>query len=172
MRDREPACAEPAAAGREAAPAGRGAAIAYAFINRRERTVSEVRERLARAEVSEAEAESVLDELISFGYLDDARYARLYAQDRQALDSWGRERIARALAQRGVAGELIEAALAAAGADDAAERARAVGLLDERFPTGPREQRDRERAYGLLVRRGYDSEAAADAVREWRRRAR
>jgi regulatory protein len=130
-----------------------------------------VRSRLARAQVSEAEAELVLAELIGLGYLDDARYARLFAQDRQTLDRWGHQRIARALAQRGIARELIAQALTAVGADEAgAERDRGVLLLEERLPAAARGQRDRERAFGLLVRRGYDSETAADAVREWQRR--
>lgn len=149
------------------APAGRGAAIAYAFINRRERTVSEVRERLARAELPDAEVESVMAELISLGYLDDARYARLFAQDRRALDSWGRERIARTLRERGVERELIDAALLSVEAAGGDESERAAGLLEDRFPKGPREPRDRERAFGLLLRKGYGSETAADAVRRW-----
>ncbi len=149
------------------APAGRGAAIAYAFINRRERTVSEVRERLARAELPDAEVESVMAELISLGYLDDARYARLFAQDRRALDSWGRERIARTLRERGVERELIDAALLSSNAAGGDELERAAGLLEDRFPKGPREPRDRERAFGVLLRKGYGSETAADAVRQW-----
>ena len=165
--------------------AGRGFQVAYAYVNRRERTVAEVRSRLEKAEIAPDGIEVVLAELLEFGYLDDARYARMFTQDKRALEAWGNDRIARVLCERGVDGELVEAALAepggaavdeaadvdaAADADDG-EFARAVALLIRRFPGGPSEGRDRERAFGVLARKGYESEMAADAVREWTRRA-
>jgi regulatory protein len=159
---------------------GRGFGVAYAYLNRRERTESEVRARLERAEVHADEIEVVIAELLQFGYLDDARYARVFTQDKRTLEAWGNERIARSLRERGVQRELIEAALAESGGDDlivgdvgsgpASELERAVALLAQRFPSGPGEHRDRERAFGVLARKGYESETAADAVREWARR--
>lgn len=172
--------------------AGRGFQVAYAYLNRRERTVAEVRSRLEKAEIAPDEIEVVLAELLEFGYLDDGRYAQVFTQDKRTLDAWGNERIARVLRERGVDRELAEAALAepsgatsavagggaVAGADGRdwddsvdGELARAVALLVRRFPVGPAEGRDRERAFGVLARKGYESETAADAVREWARRA-
>ncbi len=171
--------AEPQAAG-----TGKGIGIAYAFLNRRERTVAEVRGRLERADVGPEEIDAVIGELVEFGYLDDARYARVFTQDKRTLDAWGGERIARALRERGVERDLIEAALAGDAAPDpwgaadpladgscaGSELDRAVALLTRRFPAGALAQRDRERAFGVLARKGYESETAADAVREWARR--
>jgi regulatory protein len=163
-------------------PSGRGFGVALAYLNRRERTVAEVRARLERAEVPEDEIDAVITELLEFGYLDDARYARVFTQDKRTLEAWGNERIDRALRERGVERELIEMALAEApegdgfGVDGATvpevdgELERAVALLRQRFPSGPAVQRDRERAFGVLARKGYESETAADAVREWARR--
>jgi regulatory protein len=155
--------------------------VAYRYINRRERSVAEVRARLERSEIPEAEIDAAIEELTQFGYLDDARYAAVFTQDKRNLESWGNDRIARALRERGVSRDLIEAALAESGAgreDDAyadggagGEFGRAVALLAQRFPAGPGEQRDRERAFGVLARKGYDSELAADAVRAWARGA-
>jgi regulatory protein len=157
-----------------ASDAGRGFQVAYAYLNRRERTVAEVRSRLEKAEIAPDEIEVVLAELLEFGYLDDERYARIFTQDKRALEAWGNERIARVLGERGVDRELVEAALsdppASAGASDG-DLGRAVALLARRFPAGPAEHRDRERAFGVLARKGYESETAADAVREWARRA-
>jgi regulatory protein len=157
---------------------GRGFGVAYAYLNRRERTVAEVRARLARAEVHGEEIDAVIAELLEFGYLDDARYALMFTQDKRTLEAWGNERIARSLRERGVERELIEAALAesvgeryAGDAELESELDRAVALLGQRFPAGPADRRDRERAFGVLARRGYESETAADAVREWARRA-
>jgi regulatory protein len=41
-------------------------------------------------------------ELIDQRYLDDARYAEQFADDRRRLDGWGSERIARKLGSLGV----------------------------------------------------------------------
>ncbi len=149
----------------------RALALAYRFLNRRERTVAEVRARLAREpDISQQAAQAVIAELVGYGYLDDARYARVFAQDRRTLDSWGTERIARTLRERGVAAELVAQALSDAGADgQPGELELAVALLRARFPSGPSQPRDRERAFGVLMRKGYESEVSADAVRSWAR---
>lgn len=162
-----------AADGGPAAGTGRGYAVAYAYLNRRERTVAEVRARLERAEVRADEIDVVIAELLELGYLDDARYARVFTEDKRALEAWGSERIARALRERGVERELIQSALAEVREPDAggSELERAVELLALRFPAGPGDPRDRQRAFGVLARKGYESETAADAVREWARRA-
>ena len=150
-------------------------ALAYAFLNRRERTVAEVRARLERAECPEAEIAAAIDELLEMGYLDDARYARLFVEDKRHLASWGNERIERGLLEHGVEREVIAAALAEAdaaaggGGGPTSELERAAALLSRRFPVPSDEPRERERAFGMLVRKGYDSELAADAVRAWRR---
>lgn len=141
--------------------------IAYTYLNRRERTVAELRARLLKAEVPEAESEQVVAELLEFGYLNDARYAQLFTEDKRALEGWGSTRIARALRDRGIERELIEAALAADADDSGGELQRAVDLLAQRFPAAPTDRRERERAYAMLVRKGYDGELAADALRAW-----
>jgi regulatory protein len=159
---------------------GRALALAYRFINRRERTVAEVRSRLGLGELPEDEIEDAINELVEFGYLDDGRYARVFVQDRRTLDAWGNERIARVLRERGVDRALIDEALrqedgvgwnAEGESTSTTELDRAVVLLSQRFPTGPTDPRDRERAFGVLIRKGYETETASDAVREWARQA-
>jgi regulatory protein len=147
--------------------------VAYVYLNKRERTVGEVRSRLEKVvekeDCTQKEADAAVEELLELGYLDDARYARLFVEDKRNLESWGTERIQRALAERGVERDVISAALSAAatGADES-ELDRAVELLRRRFPEPAVEDaRGRERAFGMLVRKGYDSELAGDAVRCW-----
>jgi len=157
-------------------PSGKGFGVAYAYLNRRERTEAEVRARLERGEIDDAEIELVIAELLELGYLDDVRYARVFTEDKRSLEAWGDERIARSLREHGVERGLIEAALAedegqsAFGVGVDGELDRAIAFLSRRFPAGPAEPRDRERAFGVLARKGYESETASDAVREWARR--
>ncbi len=141
-------------------------AIAYAYLNRRERTVAEVRARLAKAECGVEEADAAIAELLEFGNLDDARYARVFIEDKRNLESWGTERIQRGLLARGVDREVVAAELTAATDAQGSDLDRALELLRRR-PAPSDDPRERERAFGMLVRKGYDSEVAGDAVRAW-----
>jgi regulatory protein len=112
--------------------------------------------------VDEEERAAVIARLVTDGLVDDERFARRYAEDKRELAGWGPERIREALLARGVAADLVEAALE--GEDEAEQVRRAVAMLGER---GLRCDSDpeRERALRLLVRRGYALELAYEAVR-------
>jgi regulatory protein len=108
-------------------------------------------------------ADQVVCELIELGYLDDARYAQRFAEDRRRLDGWGSDRIARRLRELGVDREHVEAALAAQDPEEELEAA--LALLRRRCPQPPATRAERDRALGILVRRGYAPELAFDALR-------
>jgi regulatory protein len=137
--------------------------LAYRAVARRDRTVAELRTWLERRRVEPEAIEAAVDELCAAGFLDDARYAVRFAQDKRELEQWGSARIARELARRGVAAEFIDAALC--DRTHEAELETAVMLLQQRFPTPPTDDRGRNRAWQLLVRRGYPAELAYAAVR-------
>jgi regulatory protein len=136
--------------------------IACSYLNRRDRTMVEVRRHLERAGVGEATVDETVRTLTEQGYLDDARFARLFAEDKRELEQWGSERIERGLHSRGVDRELVRAALAGITAEG--ELDRALSLLRTRFPSAPENRRDRDRALGVLLRKGYGSELALDAL--------
>jgi regulatory protein len=137
--------------------------LALRALSYKERTESELRTWLAEREVTEAEIEDVIALLVEAGAIDDAGFARRYAEDKRNLAGWGPDRISRALDGRGVAREHIEAALG--GDDEDAQLERAIGLLGDRG-LACQSERERERALGLLVRRGYPLELAYEAVRK------
>jgi regulatory protein len=150
----------------------RGLELSFAFLNRRERTVDELRRQLERKGVGAETAEACLRELQTRGYVDDARYALMFVHDKRELEGWGSERIRRGLADRGLGRDLIETALAqheAEWAPGETELDRALALLRRRFPTPPRERRERDRALGALIRKGFESELAVDALSTYAR---
>jgi regulatory protein len=143
--------------------------LAYRYLGHRDRTVAEVRARLEAKDVEPPLVDEAVEELSRQGYLDDARYARRFVEDRRTIDAWGAERIERRLLAVGVDPVLIASALQERGAGDELEAA--VAVLRRRFPRAPSDDRDRERALGVLVRKGYDLELAYDAVRAFERDA-
>lgn len=140
----------------------RGLDRAYRALAYKERTVAEMRELLAAADLDAAAAESVLAELIEIRTLDDAEFARRYTEDKRTFSSWGNERIRETLQARGLDRLVVEEALAVD--DGGGEIERALSLLEGRRYDLTLE-RDRGRALGLLMRRGYESEVAYDAIR-------
>jgi len=136
--------------------------LAYRHLGRRERTEAEIRAHLEAKGVEAPVLEQTLTELREQGYVDDARFARLFTHDKRELERWGSDRIRRALATRGVGRELIDAALRADESEGELERA--VALLRRRFPVPPGDLRQRERALGVLLRKGYDTELALEAL--------
>lgn len=141
-------------------------AIAYRHLNRRACTEAEMRARLERAEVDASDVEQAIPTLVEQGYLDDARFARLFAQDKRELEQWGGDRIRQALLRRGVPAELVEDALRMQPDEGESETEieRAISVLRRRFPSPVGDRRERERALGVLLRKGYDSDLALDAI--------
>jgi regulatory protein len=141
--------------------------MALKALERKERTVAEMGSWLRARGVGSAEADDVVDRLVSSGVLDDARYARRYAEDKRELRRWGSERIRAALLDRGIDPADADAALADSGQEQEVERA--VELLRDRHVGSLEDALQRQRALGALVRRGYDSEVAYEAIRRVRR---
>src|SRR5215212_11333606 len=132
-------------------------------LNARERTEQELRAFLERRQAEPDVIDDVVAAIAAEGLIDDAGYARRFAEDRRLLDRWGNERIARDLERRGIERDLVDQALAGHGRDD--ELAVAIELLDRRFPQPFDGDRERDKAWRMLVRRGYEPELAYSAVR-------
>ncbi len=137
----------------------------FRYLAHRDRTVAEVRANLERRGAGEAVIDAAVEELVRLGYLDDARFAQRFAEDQRRLADWGSDRIARKLASLGVAADLIDAALNARSHEDELEAA--VAVLQRRVPTPPQTVRERDRALGMLLRKGFDLELARDALRRF-----
>lgn len=139
----------------------------FRYLGHRDRTVAEVRRHLERKRIEPGGIEAALAELRRLGYLDDARFVQRFAEDRRRLDGWGTDRIERRLVALGIEPALIATGLAGDTGHD--ERAAAIELLKRRLPGPPATDRERERALGLLARRGYDLDLAYEAVRAFER---
>ena len=144
--------------------------LAYKAVARRDLTVAELRARLERKHLPREAIDDAVAELEDTGFLDDARYAMQFAEDKRELDQWGTERISRDLRRRGIAPHHLDAAPSTHSRDS--ELRTALLLLEQRYPGPPEDDRERDRAWQMLVRRGYSHEIGYDAIRAWERAAR
>ena len=134
----------------------RALALAYRYLNRRDRTVSEMQRHLQARGCGVEETEAAIESLAEHGYLDDVRYARLFAEDKRDLEQWGSERIQRMLLERGIDRDLVEQAsrLRRPRGRNQSGGARCCSAASHCRPVIARE---RERALGVLLRKGYET---------------
>jgi len=184
-----------AAALRAAASAEQALSDAIRLLGHRARSRHELRERLLRKGHAATTVAVVLERLAGDGLLDDAAFARAYVADKRHLNGWGEERIRRGLRELGVAADVAEAALvqarsrnaidaqgqsydAAAGVAQGAdatevgdatddELGRALAVLARRKREGAPPDVVRRRALAALRRRGFGSDVAWRALRQW-----
>lgn len=86
----------------------------------------------------------------------------MFAEDKRLIERWGNERIARELHRRGIGAELIDAVTAEQDRDG--ELRAALELLEHKVAS-PQSDRERDKAWRMLVRKGYEPELAYEAVR-------
>jgi regulatory protein len=141
--------------------------LSFTYLGHRDRTAAEIRRYLERKRVEPAAIDGAIAELERMEYVDDARFARRFAEDRRRLDGWGADRIERRLLALGVEPAVAGEALATGDAHD--ELAAALEVLRAKVRRPPRTDRERDRALGVLARRGYELELAYDAVRAFER---
>lgn len=139
---------------------------AVAMLARRPRSEREVRQRLARRRYEPALVDETIGKLHEAGLLDDAAYARSWAESRDRTSLRGRRLIARELRAHGVAAGVASAAVAGVSDENAAYRV-AAGRL--RALAGLDYATFRARLGGLLQRRGFGWEICKTTVeRCWR----
>ena len=124
--------------------------LGYAHLAKRDRTVREAQRHLEAKGIDDETAAAAVAELLEQRYLDDERYARLFAQDRRNLDGWGSERIERRLREFGVPADVIALALGAGSGHD--ELTAAVAVLAQRLAAPPADERERTKALGQIGR--------------------
>lgn len=131
-----------------------------------EQAPGDIRDKLAKWGLTAVEARQVLDQLISQGFIDEARYARAFVNDRFNFNGWGRVKIAHQLRLKGISGELIGEAVNAI--DEENYRQRLIELLRAKWRTV--KGRETRAAWAAMMRfaasRGFEADIAADCVKQ------
>jgi regulatory protein len=141
---------------------------ALRFLEARQRSVTEVRRRLATAGYRPELIDGAIDRLLALGILDDRSFTAAWVESRDRARPRGERALRRELAVKGVDRELVDRAMEVRRPDPggdadpdvrAAERLMARHAAQLQRVSDPR--RRRQRAYALLVRNGFDSEIAS-----------
>lgn len=123
-------------------------------------------------EIARLAAEAV-SSLVADRYVDDARYACAFARDKAVISGWGRVKIRRSLAVKGLGKDIIEDALAAVDLHESSDKMEKVLMtkfrslsssLSRKSGKLPMKQDLKIRLLRFAAGRGYGYEEAAPVV--------
>lgn len=142
-------------------------ARAQHYCARGERCLSQLRTKLYEWHAEAEHIPTILERLVADGFINEERYAEVFARDKHRFSGWGQRRIATELRMRSIPGEAISRALSLLeeelDLDDQLHKA-----LERKWRTLAHDL-DRRSAYQKLVShglyRGYDYDAVAKVAR-------
>lgn len=153
--------------------------IAARFLGTRPRTRRELELRLRRSRTTDEVIAATLERLEALGLVDDAAFARWWAEQRDRHAPRGRRMVEAELRQRGVPREVMEALRSEELAEPALDAEAIPGSEAERAAVAlarhlkgrslPDDPRAVQRLGAFLMRRGFDPETVRATLRAARR---
>ena len=137
------------------------------LLNDMGRTESQLRTKLLRNDYPSDIVEEAIAYVKSFGYINDAEYARNFIENRKEKKS--KKEIYAALCQKGLPKDLIETALEERYADYDSIAAIEAIVRKKKFDPKSTDYREMQKMMGYLVRKGfrYDDIRQVIQVSEW-----
>lgn len=137
------------------------------ILERTDKTEAQLRKKLEESEYPKEAVESAIAYVTSYGYLDDRRYAEHYIEWKK--QGKGKARLKMELVQKGISREIIEEVLESTDFGETREMIRQI-ILKKRKTNIPMNEKEKQRLYGFLMRKGFSSSDILAVMREeeWR----
>ena len=137
------------------------------ILERTDKTEAQLRRKLEESEYPKEAVESAIAYVTSYGYLDDRRYAEHYIEWKK--QGKGKARLKIELVQKGISREIIEEVLESTDFGETREMIRQI-ILKKRKTDIPMNEKEKQRLYGFLMRKGFASSDILAVMREeeWR----
>lgn len=130
-----------------------------------DRTKRDLEEKLLKNGYPPEAAEAALAYVESFHYIDDKRYALSYIQNQSGRK--GRARIQMELRRKGVPQEYIDQAFQEMEEETDTEAVIRELVQKKRRGQGPMDEKEKQRLYGFLLRRGFSTSDILCVLREF-----
>ncbi len=124
--------------------------------SKKECCTADIRQKLLRWELPEEDIARILDYLLRHRFVDDDRFARIYAEDKFRFNCWGRQKIALMLRRKGIPSATVEAALAAIPSDSYADSCLDLLRQKLRSLSEPDPYKLRAKLARFALSRGFD----------------
>jgi len=137
------------------------------ILERTDKTEAQLRRKLEESEYPKEAVESAIAYVTSYGYLDDRRYAEHYIEWKK--QGKGKARLKMELVQKGISREIIEEVLESTDFGETREMIRQI-ILKKRKTDISMNEKEKQRLYGFLMRKGFSSSDILAVMREeeWR----
>ena len=133
------------------------------ILERTDKTEAQLRRKLEESEYPKEAVESAIAYVTSYGYLDDRRYAEHYIEWKK--QGKGKARLKMELVQKGISREIIEEVLESTDFGETREMIRQI-ILKKRKTDIPMNEKEKQRIYGFLMRKGFSSSDILAVMRE------
>ena len=133
-----------------------GKTRAEAYCSAAEHCRSEVRAMLERHGAEKPDIESIINNLVKEGFIDESRYARAFVHDKVRFAKWGRVKIAQALWQKRIPQDIMDAALESIEDDEYLAALRDVVKAKFRTVKGATEYERKMKTMRSVCSRGYE----------------
>ncbi len=148
-------------------PLSLNAALARAedLCARSEHCSGEIREKLYKWGIEADDRDKIIASLISRRYIDDARFAEIFARNKMEFSGWGRRKIAAALAQKRIDRHTIALALEQLDQERYEQRLRDIIVSKRRATPDADTYEGRTRIFRFAASRGFEPELIAQCLR-------
>ncbi len=136
---------------------------------RREICEQDALKKLFQWQVPEEEQAKIMSQLIQYGFIDNERYARAYAEDKMKYNRWGTRKVEMMLRSKGIDDDIISSAIEEVSDDDD-QMETLKKLLEEKFRSLRNESDPYKKKQKLLrfaISRGFDYSDAMDVVEDF-----
>lgn len=133
-----------------------GKTRAEAYCSAAEHCRSEVRAMLERHGAEKPDIESIINNLVKEGFIDESRYARAFVHDKVRFAKWGKVKIAQALWQKRIPQDITDAALESIEDDEYLAALRDVVKAKFRTVKGATEYERKMKTMRSVCSRGYE----------------
>lgn len=126
--------------------------------SKQERCKSEICEKLLKSGLQEANIDKVLSALENDGFINESRYASMFASDKLRLNRWGRIKIRYMLHQKKIPGEIISRALDEMNMDEYYEALKQELAKKKKTIHSDNPWNMRNKLFLFALQRGFESE--------------
>lgn len=139
---------------------------AAALCSSAEHCTADIREKLARWGVTEADSRTIIDRLVQERFIDEQRYAVAFVKDKFRFSGWGRIKMRYALQQKRIDGSDIDHALAILDEEQYNDRLLELLQAKSRSIRDDDPEARRAKLFRFATSRGFESALIFNALKQ------
>ena len=141
---------------------------AFALLGKRIHSVYELRTKLRQKKYDADLIQLTIDDLLNTRYLDDMKFAEMYAEEKLRLKLWGKTKLKSELMKKGISSSIITAVLEDKFPPVDEELDNASQLVKKKYSQlknrNMEHQKLVKRLYAFLISRGYSYDVSRQAI--------